>query len=64
MFQLKNQKGQPVGPPFYRWQDAFNHRVAINGVGLRINELDDVPHFAGRDDERAEARQMGVSALD
>jgi hypothetical protein len=39
MYQLKNQSGKPVGPKFSRYQDAFNHRVAINGVGLRVVEV-------------------------
>lgn len=38
-FVLKDQAGKRVGPEFSRYQDAFNHRVSINGVGLRIVEL-------------------------
>lgn len=65
MFVLKNQRGGMAAlvPPFSRYQDAFNYRAAHNLVGARVVEVDPgVSHWGG-DDERAEARQMGLSAL-
>lgn len=64
MFVLKNQRGAVVmAPPFSRYHDAFNYRAAHNLVGARVVEVDPGANHFGGDDERAEARQMGLSAL-
>lgn len=37
-YRLKDQRGRPVGPPFPRYQEAFNHRVSLNRPDLRVVE--------------------------